>query len=556
MAFIDVPDVMETSGRLRPDEENLPYYTPGGKTAIYSRFKLQEFVQAAYDGNTDLLARMVDREDPVDGYHDDINEHLGTSNALHLATVNGMTECVQMLLTAKADPHVKMHVPVGKDPEDGETALMIAEKWGWDDIVEMLKKAEAETPKGVYFRYGRLNNAKLYPMHMPNGLDPAQEKRAKEKLKGMQRPLPNKVERKFYGDKIFGVTHGFDPEGRKIKYPYQPVIEGWWPEARAHFKDVAVVGSIAGIDSAAIGLLFPGQGSQTPGMLTEAAKTPKVQEMLAIASKTMGFDVLEACGDAAQLEDIAVTQAIIFVADMAGLEKLRVTNPEAAENPSAVAGLSIGEFAALTVAGVFDFEVAMDLVKVRAEAVKQASQASPQAMCSVAGIEKANLSKLCEQIADTTKSTCVIANELFPKGMTCSGSLEAMEKLKDIALKNGSLQSKLLAKSGAYHSVFMDSAKKILEAELKKALPKMSPPKCDIYLNCSGAVFTKGSPPKDLIPMICNQLTSCVKWETCVKSMINAGIAEFFEVGPGKQLKAMMKRIDAPTFAKTGSVEV
>merc|ERR1712048_278748 len=191
-------------------------------------------------------------------------------------------------------------------------------------------------------------------------------------------------------------------------------------------------------------------------------------------------------------------------------------------------------------------------MKVRAEAMGEAStKGEAQALLSVAGIKRDKLASLCKTIPG-----CYIANELFPKGATCGGTKSAMDKLEKLVKENGALQAKVITSCGACNTPLMAPAVPKLEAKLKEMSTKMSPPKCDIYMNCTGTVVYAGSSPYSILPLLLKTLTETVRWETCVKSMIEAGISEFYEVGPMKQLKAMMKRIDATMFEKTHSVEV
>merc|ERR1712032_318108 len=162
----------------------------------------------------------------------------------------------------------------------------------------------------------------------------------------------------------------------------------------------------------------------------------------------------------------------------------------------------------------------------------------------VAGIEKAALEKLCADVRKKTGCVCQISNELFPKGLTCAGTKEAILDLQERAQEAGALQVKLLKMEGAFHTPCMKKASVELKKTLDAALPRMNPPTCNVFMNSTGKMVPKGSDPKELIPLLCDQLTNPVLWEGCVTSMIESGIEELYEVGPMKQLKAMMKRID------------
>jgi len=518
-----------------------------GGVMEYSKYDLAKFVQTAFDGDLPLLEKMLDREEPIEGYHHDINQHYGEFNALHMAAANGQTEVVEMLLQARADPHVKRSMPSGQEPEDGETSTEIADKWGYDDIVEILKRSEASYPKGMYMRYGPKNNAKLWPMDQPEGLDPEQEKRAKAKLRGMLRPLPaSKADFKFYGDAVFGLTHGYDEEGKVLKN-----------------KVVASASTSALVDQRAArtkcALLFPGKGSQYLKMMNGAASNRRVKEMLDYAEKVLGYDVLDVVqnGPEEKLESTEVSLPVLYLASLAAVETLRSEHPEAADRPGAVAGLSIGEYVALTIAGVMSYEDGLKLVKMSADAMRDASKGTPQAMLSIAGLEKTQVADLCRQASSRTNEICVIANELFPKGYTCSGSRSAIEELAALAGKtNGLLQSKILNTDTAFHSSYMEPARVKVERALMEALPRLKPPSCDIYLNSTGCVFRAGSDPKALIPLVCDQMVKPTLWEASVKAMIEDGLTEFYECGPMKQLKAMMKRIDQEAWGNTKNVEI
>jgi [acyl-carrier-protein] S-malonyltransferase len=518
-----------------------------GGNMSYSKYDLPKLVQTAFDGDLELLEKMCDREDPIEGYHHDLNAHYGEFNALQMAATNGQIEAVQMLLKAKADPHIKRCMPYGQDPDDGETAKEIAEKFGWADVVDVLKAAESMYPKGIYMRYGPSNNAKLYPPETPEGLDPAQEKRAKAKLKGMVRPLPStKADFKYYGEAVFGLTHGYTDDGKVLRHKIAVYAD----------KPAALAVDIPPPTTNA--LMFPGQGSQYVGMLKGAEDNPKVKKMIEYANSVLGYDLMDVClnGPESKLEKTSFCQPAIYVASLAAFETLKSTNSEAAERPGCVAGLSLGEYTALTVAGVLDFEDGIKLVKLRGEAMEIAAEASPQGMVSVAGLSREKVKELCAEVSAKRKQVCQIANELFPNGFSCAGGKEAVADLADVATKAGALQARILKTGGAFHTPLMETAKRKLEAALKEVAPRMKPPRCNVYLNSTGMVFKAGSDPKPLVSTLCEQLVSPVLWETCVKAMISSGMTTFFEVGPMKQLKSMMKRIDQGTWGNTTNIEV
>jgi [acyl-carrier-protein] S-malonyltransferase len=333
--------------------------------------------------------------------------------------------------------------------------------------------------------------------------------------------------------------------------------------AKDPFQEMKIEGFVPGVKAimqvrTSCGLLFPGQGSQYVKMMSSIIDLPSVKKMLAEATSILGFDIGELVlqGPETELEKTSKCQPAMFLAGMAGLEKLKQERPDAVEKPGAVAGLSLGEYTALCCAGVFTFEQGMKLVKVRGEAMEAAATSgSPQAMLSVAGLEQDEIEKLCKEAAGSNE-VCGIANILFPKGFSCSGSLKAINALKDKAEKAGAMQAKLLKTSGAFHTELMKPAQVKLDKALKELLPDMKPPTCDIYMNYTGKKIKAGTPPKNFIDNLSAQLCSPVLWEPSVRLMIKDGLTEFYEVGPMKQLKAMMKRIDATMWSSTMNVEV
>jgi len=483
------------------------------------KYDLHRVAEACYQGDLDVLDMLLFTGDAENKFPGDISTHVEfqgktVMTPLMLACQTGQTECVELMIKAKADPHMKCRVPFGKESSEGETAKDIAIKHGWDDIVGILEKALKDIPPHKYVRYGKENNAR-YNIYQSgetgSGKDPFEE--VKKITKGKPPTLM-----------------GSSLQVEDVKAPMGPTT---------------------------IALLFPGQGSQYVKMLDSLKDDVKVKEMIATARAVLGYDILEVClnGPEEKLEETSVCQPAMFLAGMAGLEKLRKSRPEAVDRPGAVAGLSLGEYTALCAAGVFSFEEGMELVKVRGAAMAEAAKSRPQAMLSVAGLDQSKLEELCKKQA-VGGEVCQIANVLFPKGFSCAGTDGAIQKLKVAAEQAGAMQARMLKTSGGFHTDLMKPAQAKLEEALQRLLPKMKPPQCDVYMNFTGKKIKAGTPPSELVPLLAKQLCSAVLWEPAVRLMIKDGLTEFYEVGPMKQLKAMMKRIDQGAWGTTTNVDV
>lgn len=310
-----------------------------------------------------------------------------------------------------------------------------------------------------------------------------------------------------------------------------------------------------------IGIFFPGQGSQYVKMLSNVQDLPAVKDMLAKSKDILGYDILDLClnGPEDKLEETRYCQPAMFIGGLAGLEKLRSEKPEAVSRASVMAGLSLGEYTALCAAGVMSFEEGLKLVKLRGEAMQEAAShgSKKQLMLSVAGLDKEKLEPLCQEAASKEDGgVCQIANCLFPGGFSVGGTEEAVNTLKDLAEKAGALQAKVLKTAGAFHTPLMQPAQEKLNAALDEVLPQMQPPKHTIWMNASAEALRPGCEPKDIVALLKKQLTNPVLWDASVKAIIKEGITEFYEVGPMKQIKAMMKRIDNTAWKATTNIEV
>jgi len=504
-----------------------------------NKWAVEDVAKAAYEGDLGLLEALLSTGDESNLFNGDLNAFVSaesglttsTYTALQLAAVSGQTECIELLLKAKADPHMKESMPFGKDPEEGATALGLAKKQGWDDCVELLEQGAKSYPYGWYQPFGKGNNSKCYDCWEP-GSAPA---------KGwfMMRPGAAQLQ-------------GLDP----LKYGgefAEPADEG----------EEAITAALSAAPAQKplpIGLLFPGQGSQYVKMMSGVKDIPAVKEMLEKAASILGFDVLKLCseGPESKLEETSNCQPAMYIAGLAGLEKLRKEREEAVTRAQVMAGLSLGEYTALTASGVFSFEDGLKLVKLRGEAMQEAASASKQAMLSVAGLDKPKLAELCGEAAkkEGSGAVCQIANELFPKGFSVAGTEKSILALKELADKAGALQAKVLKTSGAFHTPLMKPAQEKLSKVLDELLPNMKPPRTTVYMNATASPMRPGTQPKEIVELLKKQLTSSVLWEPSVKAMIKEGVSEFYEVGPMKQIKAMMKRIDSKVWGTTTNIEV
>lgn len=310
-----------------------------------------------------------------------------------------------------------------------------------------------------------------------------------------------------------------------------------------------------------LALLFPGQGSQYVGMLKDVMDRPAVKTLLSKAESILGWDPKELClsGPESKLSETRYCQPIMFIAGLAAVEVLREQKPENVDRPMAVAGLSLGEYTAIVAAGVLSFEDGLRLVKVRAEAMQAATETVPQAMCSVAGLDRVKVDRLCEEarLSDPSpNSECRVANFLFPSGFTCAGTKKAVDKLVELAMSAKALQAKIIKTSGAFHTNLMKPAQEELSQAIDDALEKMNPPRCNIYFNLTGKKVKAGSDPATFVELMKMQLTNEVLWDPTIKAMIMDGVKDFIECGPLKQLKSMIKRIDADAFKRTENISV
>lgn len=284
------------------------------------------------------------------------------------------------------------------------------------------------------------------------------------------------------------------------------------------------------------GYIFPGQGSQFTGMCHDLfIKYDNVKPLFKRAETILGFDISKIMfeGTKEELTQTKVTQPAIFIHSMAILKVL-----EDSFKPDLVAGHSLGEFSSLVAAGVLNFEDGLRLVSIRAKAMQKSCESTNGTMAAILGLDNSIIEEICSNI----EGTVVAANYNCPGQVVISGEVSAVKNACEKLSEAGARRALILPVGGAFHSELMKDAKD----ELSKAINETSfnSPICPIYQNVNGR-------PEHLVDNIkrnlISQLTSPVKWTQSVNKMIEDGCQDFIEIGPGKVLQGLIKKINRDT---------
>jgi [acyl-carrier-protein] S-malonyltransferase len=287
-------------------------------------------------------------------------------------------------------------------------------------------------------------------------------------------------------------------------------------------------------------LLFPGQGAQYVGMgrdFCEASNAARATYQEADAA--LGFGLSDLCfkGEPERLNDTSICQPAILVTSIAILRAVREKHGDGALAAEAAAGLSLGEYTALVAAGALDFLDAVRLVHKRGSLMQAAAAERPGAMASIIGLADEAVEAVCAQAR--AKGVVVAANLNCEGQVVVSGEKTAMEAACALAKEKGARMAAPLKVSGAFHSPLMQTAQDRLAAELRAA--RFSPAKMPVVANVS-ADYLRG--PEEIRRALERQVTSPVLWRRSVEKLIADGFDTFYEVGPGKVLSGLMKRID------------
>jgi [acyl-carrier-protein] S-malonyltransferase len=289
-----------------------------------------------------------------------------------------------------------------------------------------------------------------------------------------------------------------------------------------------------------VALLFPGQGAQAVGMGKElCASNPAARGVFDRASEILGYDLADVCfnGPEERLNSTVVSQPAIFVASWAALSQWRQEKPEMVAASHAAAGLSLGEYTALAFAGALTFDDAVRVVKARGEAMQAASDATPSGMASILGLELAQVEQLCSEARAVGRIW--IANLLGPGNLVVSGERKGLDAIASRAETAGATRVVPLAVAGAFHTEIMRPADDTLKAVLDRV--EIRRPRIPVISNVDAQPHED---PNEIRAILVRQVVSPVLWEDCVRKMLAEGVQQFFEIGPGRVLKALLKRID------------
>lgn len=270
-----------------------------------------------------------------------------------------------------------------------------------------------------------------------------------------------------------------------------------------------------------------------------AESLPAARRLYDRAAEILGYDLAKLCfeGPAEELDSTVISQPALFVTSLVAIELLRSNAPDVVLSCEATAGLSLGEYTALVFAGAMEFDDGLRLVAVRGEAMQDAADATPSGMVSILGLERAQVEALCDEARGG--EILQVANLLCPGNIVVSGTNSACERAAEMAAKAGAMKAVPLAVAGAFHTPIMNSAVERLREALAET--RISRPTIPVISNVDAQPHFE---PDEIRELLLRQLVSPVRWEDSMRLLLDEGYDQFYEVGPGRVLRGLLKRIE------------
>ena len=297
---------------------------------------------------------------------------------------------------------------------------------------------------------------------------------------------------------------------------------------------------------ATVALLFPGQERSTSAWDAPCRPLPAAQALYDQAREILGYDLAAICfdGPAARLDTTAISQPALFVTSLAALEMLRSENPQAVETCRMAAGLSLGEYTALVFAGALSFADGLRVVERRGQAMQEAADKTPSGMVSLLLLDREKVESIRARAAEAGEIQ--IANYLCPGNLVLSGEKAACAKAEELANQEGG-RAVPLTVAGAFHTRDETGGR----ASGRGARGSRNPaPRIPVISNVDAKPHDD---PEEIRRNLVRQVVSPVLWEDSMRSMIASGIDEFYEVGPGRVLRGLLKRMDRKAVCQTAN---
>ncbi len=276
---------------------------------------------------------------------------------------------------------------------------------------------------------------------------------------------------------------------------------------------------------------------------------PAARQLYDRAAEILGYDLAKLCfeGPADQLDSTICSQPALFVTSLAALESLRSESPDVVLACESAAGLSLGEYTAMVFAGVLDFESGLTLVQKRGAAMQEAADATPSGMVSILGLERVEVEVLCDKARGD--DILEIANLLCPGNVVISGSNAACLRAAEMAQQAGAMKAVPLAVAGAFHTRIMRPADERLAEALDRVT--LQRPNLPVISNVDAKPHDD---PNEIRRLLIQQVLQPVMWEDSMRYLLDQGFDQFHEIGPGRVLRGLLRRIDRKTSCQTTEV--